>query len=324
MPRILLSASFPESLLARQTPGNQGVWEDHQYVFQPESAAVDAWTVYDNLRQPLEQVCPAGNTLLITGEPASVRNYRPHYTHQFARLWTAQTGIRHASLTHRNECQHRHYAMRASSAHGQPLGFDQLTALAAPDKPKLISVICSNKALTPDQRQRLAFVEQLRQHFGSAIDFYGRGFTDVEDKADAIWPYRYHIVLENDHTECFMTEKLSDAFLGWSYPIYFGGNEAHHRFPLGSFTAIDIYQPAQALQVIRNVLSDDTYEQSLPLIAAARHAVLYKNNLFAMLTNFWRDHLRPEQPRSVRLLPKSHRTGLIVSQLKHTLLRRAA
>lgn len=284
---------------------------------------MDGWVVYDNLRQPIEQRCPASNTLLITGEPASVRQYRPHYTHQFARVWTAQAAVRHQQVTRRNECQHWHYAMRPSAAHGEPLGFDQLVSLAPTDKPRLISVICSNKALTPDQRQRLAFVDALRQHFGSAIDFYGRGFTGVADKADAIWPYRYHIVLENDHTDCFMTEKISDAFLGWSYPIYFGGNEAQHRFPLGSFSAIDIYRPMQAIQVIRNVIEDNTYERSLEAIAEARHAVLYKNNLFAMLTDYWRENLTRDKARPVRLLPKSHRTGLIINHLRQTLTKAA-
>jgi hypothetical protein len=318
VPRILLSASFPESLLARQTPGHRGQWEDHQYLFQPGETPVDAWVVYDNLRQPLKQTCPTANTLLITGEPASVRQYRPHFTRQFARIWTAQPRVRHPHVTRRNECQHWHYAMRPSHSHGQPLGFDQLVALEPPQKPKLMSVVCSNKAITPDQRQRLAFVEQLREQFGSAIDFFGRGFTDLEDKADAIWPYRYHIVLENDHTECFMTEKISDAFLGWSYPIYFGGSEAHHRFPLGSFSAIDIYRPKQAIEIIRTVLTDDTYEQSLQLIAEARHAVLYKHNLFAMLTAFWREHLSRGPARTNHLLPKSNRAALIVNQLKQS------
>ena len=109
------------------------------------------------------------------------------------------------------------------------------------------------------------------------------------DKADAIWPYKYHIVLENDHSEHFMTEKLTDAFLGWSYPIYFGSSEAYHRFPEGSFTAIDIYQPEQSLAIIRELLDMPTYEAALPAIADARESVLGKNNLFAMLASYWRE-----------------------------------
>ncbi len=315
MPRILISASFPESLLARQSPGSCGVWDEFEFIFEPSDEPVDGWVVYDTLREPITQRCPPQNTLLITGEPESVRRYRPRFTGQFAQVWSSQRNIQHPHLTRRNEGQHWHYGMRPSLAHGGPLHYDDLLQLAAPQKSKMISVICSNKALTPDHQQRLQFVDALRQHFGTQIDFLGRGFQPVEDKADAIWPYRYHIVLENDHTEHFMTEKISDAFLGWSYPIYFGGPEAYYRFPEGSFTAIDIYQPEQAISIIGDVLAGDTYTAALPQLAVARQAVLQRHNLFAMLAEYWREYLQDARAEQVKLLPKSHGAGLVLRQL---------
>lgn len=328
VPRILVSASFPETLLARQLPEGRGQWDEFEFVFTPSDEPVDAWVVYDNLREPLEQRCPRSNTLLITGEPESVRRYRPRFTGQFGKVWTSQEKIKHPELTRRNEAQHWHYAMRDSLSHGSPLNFDQLASLKQPQKTKLMSVICSNKALTPDHQKRLEFVQLLQENFGDSIDFFGRGFHPVEDKADAIWNYRYHIVLENDHTEFFMTEKLSDAFLGWSYPIYFGGSEAYHRFPTGSFAAIDIYQPEQAISTIRCILAGNFYEDSSELLAAARENVLYKNNLFAMLADYWRGHLNKQRAETVKLLPKSHRTSLILNQVgrvaRRTFTRKAA
>ncbi|MCA9134506.1 MAG: hypothetical protein KDA45_15155, partial [Planctomycetales bacterium] len=123
------------------------------------------------------------------------------------------------------------------------------------------------------------------------------------------------IVLENDHAHHFMTEKISDAFLGWSYPIYFGGSEAYHQFPAGSFSAIDIYQPEQALATIRDCLEAHTYESSLAELAAARQAVLMKNNLFARLADYWRANLSRQAASRVTLLPKCHRAGLMFKQL---------
>ncbi len=315
MPRILISASFPESLLARQTPAARGEWEEFEFIFAATEDAVDAWVVYDNLREPQTQRCPVNNTLLITGEPASVRRYRSRFTGQFHRVWTSQADLKHPRVTHRNEAQHWHYGMRASRVHGQPLNFDQLSPMPRPEKTKLMSVICSDKAVTEDHRRRLDFVRLLQQRFGDSIDFLGRGFCPVEDKADAIFEYKYHLVLENDHSDFFMTEKLSDAFLGWSYPIYFGGSEAYHRFPLGSFTSVDIYQPEQALAIIADVMTGETYEQSQSQIAAARQAVLGRNNLFAMLADYWREHLQSGAVERVTLLPKQHRGGLVWRQV---------
>jgi hypothetical protein len=320
MPRILITASFPADLLQRQTPRESGQWEDFEFVFEPDGQAVDGWVVYDDLRQPLKQLCPPQNTLLITGEPASVRRYRPRFTGQFAHVWTAQSDLIHGSLTRQHEAQHWHYAMRPSQSHNDALSLDTLAALRCPAKTKLLSVICSDKQLTPDQRQRVRFTEFLQHKLGDVLDVYGRGRKPVSDKADAIWPYKYHIVLENDHCDYFMTEKISDAFLGWSYPLYYGGSEAGHRFPSGSFTALDIYQPQQALETIRQVLSRSTFESAWPALSEARRRVLQEHNLFAMLVEFWRNKLSLSPARRISLLPKSHRASLVARQLSRRLL----
>lgn len=324
MPRILVSASFPAASLARQTPGWSGSWDEFDFVFAPGPEPVDGWVVYDDLPEPQLQLCAAGHTLLVTGEPASLRQYRPRFTGQFGRVWTAQSALRHSQVIYGHEGQPWHYGMYASQAHGAPLGYDQLRLLAPPPKPKLLSVICSDKQLTSDQRQRVEFTRFLKRELGDELDVFGRGHGDVQDKADAIWPYRYHIVLENDHSDCFMTEKICDAFLGWSYPIYFGSREAARSFPSGSLSEINIYEPAQALAKIRQLLDRPTYTQALPALAAAREAVLTRHNLMARLANYWRQQLPGLKPRPVRLLPKRHRVGLVARQWSRSLLNSAA
>lgn len=318
MPRILVTASYSPWLLGRQTPGCSGRWDEFEFIFEATDEPVDGWVVMDNLQQPLTQLCPPENTLLITGEPESVRRYRSRYTGQFAQVWTSQRSIRHRHSTLRNEAQHWHYAMNPGIAHDQKLDFDGLVNLQRPIKPKMASVICSSKAVTPDHRRRLDFVRLLQARLGSDIDVFGRGIRAMDDKSEAIWPYKYHIVLENDHSDYFMTEKISDAYLGWSYPIYFGGKEAYHRFPDGAFTAIDIYQPEQAISIIRSVLASATYEDTQAETATARRAVLQQNNLFAMLADYWRSNRVNRPAKRTTLLPKSHRGSLIMQQMLRT------
>ncbi len=316
MPRILVSASFDESLLARQTPGGRGVWGEYQYLFEPDGKPVDGWLIYDDLRQPCTQECPPANTLLITGEPASLRRYRSRYTSQFGQIWSSHTDIAHPHVTVKNESQHWHYGLHSGKIHQRALTFDDLVALERPEKPKLLSVICSSKAVTADHRRRLEFVRYLKSQLGDQVDVFGSGICSIADKSEAIWPYKYHIVLENDHSDHFMTEKLPDTFLGWSYPIYFGGNEAYHRFPEGSFTAIDIYRPQAAVELIRDVISSDLYHTSIDRLALARENVLWKHNLFAALTDYWSANLSEQSAVKISLLPKSHRTGLILRQFQ--------
>lgn len=318
MPRILLSASFPEEQILRQTPGGSGRWGEFQYVSEPGGLPVDGWVVYDNLRQPIDQQCPPQNTLLVTGEPQSLRKYRSRFTSQFGQVWTSHRTIRHQNVVLRNEAQPWHYALHPGRIHKQRLGYDELVSLPCPEKTKIASVICSSKCDTEDHRKRLEFAKMLKQRFGDAIDLFGRGIRDMDDKSEAIHAYKYHIVLENDHYDYFMTEKLPDAFLGWSYPIYFGGPEAYHRFPDGSFTAIDIYKPEQAMSLIRRLISSNTYEHCLPQIAAAREAVLHQNNFFQMLDDHWRAHLADTDPQLVTLLPKNHRAELVMRQMSRS------
>lgn len=320
MPRVLLSASFPAELIVRQTPGRTGHWEEFEFLTEA-NGPVDAWVVYDNLGECAEHTCPASNTLLITGEPESLRRYRKRFTGQFAHVWTSHKSISHSRLVRRNEAQPWHYALRPGRVHGCQLGFDEIKNIARPTKTKLMSVICSSKDHTPDHRQRLEFVKMLQAHFGDAIDVFGRGIRDMQDKSEAIYDYKYHIVLENDHSDHFMTEKLGDAYLGWSYPIYFGGPEAYHRFPEGSFTAIDIYKPEHALIIIQNILASDMYEQSVETIQRARDRVLYKNNICNLLAEFWRFHLVRERASKVKLIPKQCRTSLVLNQLGRALRR---
>lgn len=320
MPRLLLSASFPEDLLIRQTPGRSGVWEEFSFVMNAsQQEAVDGWVVYDNLREPLTQLVAPNNTLLVTGEPESLRRYRPRFTGQFGKVWTSHQSIHHPQVTHAQEAQHWHYALYPGAVHGKQLGFDELKELPQPKKTKLMSVICSAKADSEDHRKRLQFVQQLKAHFGDQLDVFGRGIKTIDDKSDAIYDYRYHIVLENDHSKYFMTEKLGDAFLGWSYPIYFGGPEAEAHFPVSSFSAIDIYKPREAISIIQNVLASNTYEQRLDAIFEARQRVLHQNNFCALLAEFARHKFDPAAKLAqTQLLPKSDRVRLIWRQLERS------
>src|SRR5437667_94736 len=84
----------------------------------------------------------------------------------------------------------------------------------------------------------------------AALDVSGRGIRAIEDKADGILPYRYHVALENSQFPDYWTEKLADAFLGFAHPLYWGCPNLERYFPAQSFTALNIHDPAQAIAAI--------------------------------------------------------------------------
>ncbi len=321
MPRILITCRYDSWCLARQTPECSGKWGDYQFIFQPDGEAVDGWVVLDDLPSRIDQKCSPDTTLLITGEPESVRRYRSRFTCQFGGVWTSHRSIQHPSRLLQNEGQHWHYGMRKGSVHTEPLTYDDLCRLGAPKKPKLASVICSNKAVTPDHRRRVEFVQELKRRLGDQVEVFGRGIRSMDDKSEAIWPFKYHVVLENDHSDFFMTEKISDAYLGYSYPIYFGGTEADNRFAPGSFARIDIYDPESAFSKIEQILNSTTYEDSLALLCEARQRVLTDNNILSMIAEYFDELLSGtvRRPQQVTLREKSDRVNLVIDQVRRTL-----
>ena len=52
--------------------------------------------------------------------------------------------------------------------------------------------------------------------------------------------YKYHLVIENNNLDYVISEKLMDAYLGLSYPIYYGGKMVDRVFPNNSYLKIDI------------------------------------------------------------------------------------
>jgi hypothetical protein len=136
----------------------------------------------------------------------------------------------------------------------------------------------------------------------------------VVDKADAIAPHRYHLVLENNDLGCFWTEKLADAFLGWSLPLFAGGKDAMDDFPEGSMIYLDIIDVAACIAQVERILDENLYESRLPAIAVAREKLLHEHNFFALISREVEKLAPPEmsvQSAPQELIRPSSRPGIL-------------
>lgn len=115
------------------------------------------------------------------------------------------------------------------------------------------------------------------------MDIYGHGVKEIDDKAQALDDYQYHIAIENYYGDHHWTEKLSDAFLGTTLPFYFGCPNISDYFPEESLIPIDINDVEGASEIIKRVIHDKEYEKRLPFILEARRRVLEQYNMFAVL-----------------------------------------
>lgn len=268
---------FPES-----TPEMDGC----SFIFDPKCNEYDWLVAYDDLPRdrPVEELaCKRINTLLLTGEPSSITRYGRRYLAQFGHVLSSQEPglIRHPRLITRQSGLLWFYG--GSDERGS---HDALVAATPPEKSRAISCVCSTKAMRHTMHScRLAFVRGLMDRDLPEIDVWGYGIRKLKDKADAIDPYRYHLAIENHACEHHWTEKLADAFLGFSLPLYFGCTNLDAYFPPESYIWIDIRKPNDALATIRKTLVDDPYEARLPAIIEARRRVLEEYATFPQLAH---------------------------------------
>jgi hypothetical protein len=307
MTRIRLTNTFPDWPLLRQTPVNAGSWRDCQFHLNSDLAEADYWVVYGDLPEDQTCACAVESVIYICGEPPSVEKLSPAFLAQFGAVVSAHPYIEHPRHIMSHSALPWMAGIRQMS-NGQwdpqrAMTYEDLK-LAQPAKTKLLSVISSAKTNTPGHAARYEFVKKLKSVFGSDIDVYGRGVVDFEDKWDALAPYRYHIAIENSAVPHYWTEKLSDAILAQTYPIYYGCTNIADYFDSGSLTPIDIADPQAALAAIERIVASDLDGETARCRDAARLSVLERYNLFPFIADL-RARLSPAGPmRSVTIRPK--------------------
>lgn len=219
--------------------------------------------------------CPREHTLFITTEPASISCYGQRFASQFHWLLTSQSA---QELAH----------PRAIRSHTGNLWFygrayNEIVAMTPPPKTELLSTVCSNKQQKHTLHAvRYAFTQYLAQEI-PAMQLFGHGVRYIGLKAEALEPYAFHLTIENHLAPHHWTEKIADAFLGFSVPFYYGCTNLAEYFPADSFIPIDLSDFKGAVQTIKQNLTYENYMRRLPAVCEARRLVLEKYNLPALI-----------------------------------------
>ena len=273
----------------RQFPGGDPVWGGCRFVFDPDARRYDWLAAYEDLpkegrsakgREDL--ACPREHTLLVTTEPSSIKQYGRCFVSQFGYVLTSQDGraLPHAGAVQSQPALLWYYGLGVKHL----IPFDELRDHPPLAKSRVVSTVSSFKRQRHTlHRRRHLFTGELKALLPE-LDVFGRGVRDMDDKAEALQDYRYHVAVENYVGPHHWTEKLADSFLGCTLPFYYGCPNAADYFPAGSFIPIDIFDPPGAARIIRAAIDRGEYEQRLPLILEARRRVLYEYNTFAVLS----------------------------------------
>lgn len=289
--RVKFISRFDPREWSRYFPDEDGHWGACEFIFDRNNRDYDWLVVYDDVapapgqsRGTAEEIlaCPRGRTLLVTTEPASIKAYGRGFTAQFGHVLTSQPAW---ALPH----SRRHFQQAANHwffGSGMGTWMSRAELLRGPHtegKAHAISVVHSPKRQRHTlHAHRFRFIEALRRELPEMLVF-GRGEHPVDDKAEALAPFRYHLSVENHVGPHHITEKLTDAFLARCLPFYAGAPNAADYFPAESFISLDIRDPGGAAARIRKAIAEDEWSARRSAIEEARRRVLEEQHVFAVV-----------------------------------------
>jgi hypothetical protein len=159
-------------------------------------------------------------------------------------------------------------------------------------KSAMCSLIASKKRSQAGHALRHRLVERVRAE-DLPVDVMGRGYKPFDTKAEGLAPYRYSLIIENVQERNYFTEKLVDAVLCRTVPIYWGCPN------IGDFmdtSGMILCQSEGDMHAALLSMSETDYSARLPglesaIPAAASYADFYHRAATAVLED------RPDPPR---------------------------
>ena len=294
--RVKFIARIGEPEWLRYFPDQEPEWGDCRFLFAAAERDYDWLVVYNDIppfadeRFPVNEellACPAANSLLITTEPSNIKTYGNRYTEQFGHVLTSQEAwaLPHRDRIYSQPALHWFYGAGSNGFRSWREMHDYI-----PDKTRQLSTVCATKKhMTKFHIRRNRFIDRLKTELPE-LDIFGRGIRPMDDKAEAIDPYRYHLAVENYIGRHHWTEKLADAYLGLAFPLYAGCPNAADYFPEESFIPVNIFKQEESIENIRKFIHDDEYPSRLPALIEARRRVLEEYNIFAVISGIIKEH----------------------------------
>lgn len=297
MPNVRIYSTLNSSpeLLLRQTKYGLGKWGACNFYFNDELDHYDWVCVLHNsaLNDPIKIKCQSGNLVYVSMEPfEKLVLSSPGFLNQFDIIIAVDKKIKTTKkIIYKNIISwwvgldvvrtKRGYILDGDTS----LNLELLQNMPIPNKINRISVILSGKKITSGHVRRENLISELKKMpIGEYIDVYGEGYIPLKDKWLAIYPYKYHIVIENERVNGYWSEKIADSFLGYSMPIYDGCKDIHNFFSPGSLTLINSENIQETSLILTSLINSNDYFK-INKIIEARNSVMDDYNLFKILSD---------------------------------------
>ncbi len=234
----------------------------------------DFWIIWGGIKSISETVvCNPNNIIYLTDEVHEKRFFVKKFVDQFAAILTCRTDLKHKCIIPTHEL----------NTWMIEKDFDEVVSQHVFNKTKEISIVCSDQTWLAGHKLRYAFVNKLMGHFKDKIDVFGRGFNPIQDKYEALAPYKYSIAIENGVLPGYFTEKIADCWLTHTLPLYYGCPNLNQYVDADAYRWLDINHFNSAIATIENIISTNLYNTALPSVINAKNIYLQQLHIFNAL-----------------------------------------
>jgi len=194
------------------------------------------------------------------------QNIKPHVVEDVKKNYLHYVRDFDSIFTHNQELINLHPKFKFA-----PLQGSWITEPKLYEKSMLVSMICSNKSMCAGHNHRLLWAKKLQ----GKVDFYGRGFNEIQNKEEGLVDYMFSVAIENASYETYFTEKIQDCFATGTIPIYYGAPDIEKFFnPKGIITLNDDFNVdlltsemyydrldavKENLEIVKNLLINEDY-----------------------------------------------------------------
>ncbi len=290
--KILCNDRF-EPFIHQQCPSVLGIYNDVQFVTNGPCDLIIVLNKFDRAYQFAGRGIPI--FLWLIEPPDYLQLYTEHADISFfEKIFTCRIlpGFPVEKQVITPPFVHWHHAYSSKSRflkHGYLPYSELVRDLSKNDKVNKIFLIDSYINNIAGHQDRINFVNSLKD--SKFIDLYGSYKWDVHPRfVDSITSFKYNIqkkylyslVVENQKDEIYWSEKITDSFLAFSYPIYFGSQQITNFFPGSSLINLpELFRDYKDFEKFFASAKDLLKEESL---VEARNLVLNDYNLFNILS----------------------------------------
>lgn len=293
---------------------------DGKIEFKENSTEDIVWdyvVVYESLPSNVIFKCKKGGLIFISGEPRDSNPYCKEFFNQFDHVISSHTWYKRPNHYLSQQALDYHFG-KSFKTRQCKYNYESLKNMPVPQKKKAMSMMASSKRMMPGHVKRYDLLMELKRLYANKIDFYGDGVNFVDDKADSILPYMFHICIENSSVPHYWTEKIADSLLGYAVPIYYGAPNILDYFPQKAIIWLDLNNTKACVQTISEILEqpEKIYNEMLPYLLEARNKLLDEYNIFPTLEKFIMEHPTSDEVKNVMIKPYQ-----VMKSFKNRLLR---